>query len=60
VTRTSRRPKSCDDEWPATVIPAPSTFTVEYERPPVLYLPDGRLIVKRPAGFDTSATKAPK
>lgn len=33
----------------------PSTFTVSHEHKPVLYLPDGTPLVKRPAGFDTSS-----
>jgi hypothetical protein len=39
------------DEPP--VLSPPDTFTVEFERKPVLYLPDGRVLVKRPAGFRT-------
>jgi hypothetical protein len=33
-----------------TVIPPPSTATVDYERKPVLYMPDGKVLVRR-AGF---------
>lgn len=33
-------------EW----IPPPSTMTVEHEHKPVLYLPNGKVLVKR-AGF---------
>jgi hypothetical protein len=36
------------------VVPPPSTFTVDHETKPVLYLPDGRVLVRRPAGFVTS------
>ncbi len=35
------------------VVPPPATFTVETERKPVLYLPDGTPLVKRPVGFRT-------
>jgi hypothetical protein len=38
------------------VVAPPSSFTVDHERKPVLYTPDGKALVKRPAGFDTRPT----
>jgi hypothetical protein len=38
------------------IIQPPSTFTVDHERKPVLYQPDGTPLVKRPVGFDTRPT----
>ena len=36
-----------DDNWDApAIVPPPSTFTVDSQRKPVLYLPDGRILVK--------------
>ncbi len=35
------------------VLRPPDSMTVEFERRPVLYLPDGRVMVRRPAGFRT-------
>lgn len=32
------------------VVPPPASMTVEHERKPILYLPDGRVLVRR-AGF---------
>lgn len=31
----------------------PSSFTVDHQRKPILYMPDGTPLVKKPAGFDT-------
>jgi hypothetical protein len=38
------------DDFP--VIPPPSSATVDMERKPLLYLPDGRVLVQR-IGFNT-------
>lgn len=48
-----------DPEWGIDygVVLAPSTFTVDHELKPVLYLPDGRVLVKAPAGFKTTPVK---
>ncbi len=40
----------------APILPPPSSLTVEFERKPVLYLPDGTPLVRRPAGFRTDKT----
>lgn len=37
----------------SAIVPPPSSFTVETERRPLLYLPDGRALVRRPVGFRT-------
>lgn len=42
------------DQEDAPIVRPPDTFTVDHERKPVLYLPDGRALVKRPAGFVTT------
>lgn len=42
-----------DQDEDAPIVPPPSTFTVDHERKPVLYLPDGRVLVRRPPGFVT-------
>ena len=42
-------PKNSDDEDRPIVDP-PSSMQVEYGRKPVIYLPDGRVLVRR-AGF---------
>ena len=39
------------------IVSAPSNFTVEHSHRPVLYLADGRVLVKRPAGFYTEPQK---
>ena len=38
------------DETP--IVPPPSSVTVDMDRKPVLYLPDGRAVVRR-IGFNT-------
>ena len=43
------------DDMP--IVPPPGTFTVEHEQRPVLYLPDGRVMVKRPIGYRTGNGK---
>lgn len=50
---TERKPK-CDSSGDLPVIGSPDTFTVDYGRKPLLYLPDGRVLVRRP-GFRTEA-----
>lgn len=42
-------------EW--DIIPPPSNVTVEHEHKPVLYLPDGRVLVRQ-AGFRAGANDA--
>ena len=42
---------SMDDQ---PIVPPPATVTVELERKPVLYQPDGTPLVRRPIGFDTA------
>ena len=37
-------------------IPPPSTMTVEHDRKPILYLPDGKVLVRVP-GFTGTAIK---
>ena len=39
------------------IVAPPNTFTVDHERKPLLYLPDGRALVRRPAGFRTEPTE---
>lgn len=39
------------------LIPPPSNMTVEHQYKPVLYLPDGRALVRQ-AGFTTEASRA--
>lgn len=46
-----RQDPRAEDEAP--VVQPPSTLTVDYERKPILHLPDGRVLVRRPAGFRT-------
>jgi hypothetical protein len=41
-------PKLCAEDMP--VVPPPSSLRVDLERKPVLYLPDGRVLVRR-VGF---------
>jgi hypothetical protein len=41
---------STDDQ---PIIPPPASVTVEMERKPILWLPDGTPLVRRPVGFDT-------
>lgn len=40
-------PNACED---APIVNPPNTVTVEHEYKPVLYLPDGKVIVRR-AGY---------
>jgi hypothetical protein len=35
----------------APIIPPPSSVTVDMERKPVLYLPDGKTVLVRKVGF---------
>lgn len=37
----------CDDTEDAPIIPPPSTMTVYIERKPVLYLPNGKALVRK-------------
>ena len=45
-----RLPRACDE---SPVIQPPHSLTVETERRAVLYLPDGRALVRPPIGFFT-------
>lgn len=42
------KPKASDDYYP--VISPPSSMTVDLERKPILYLPNGKVLVRR-VGF---------
>ncbi len=37
-------------DWYQPVVPSPSTMTVDHQHKPVLYLPDGTVLVRR-AGY---------
>lgn len=40
------------------LVPPPASMTVDHERRPVLYLPDGRVLVRQ-AGFQAPPREAP-
>ncbi len=49
----SDKPKAWADE-DAPIVQPPSSLQVDFERKPILYLPDGRVLIRRPPGFRTS------
>jgi hypothetical protein len=60
MTRSPRRAYD-DPERPhldleddSAIIPPPNSFTVHHQHKPILYLLDGRVLVRRPVGFDTT------
>ena len=47
VTKIETPRAGCDDQ---PIVPPPSTVIVDHERKPVLYLPNGKVLIRR-AGY---------
>lgn len=47
LTQGEKRPKPRAQTDDAPVVPPPASVTVDYDRQPVLHLPDGRVLVRK-------------
>lgn len=43
------------DPWDEPIVRPPANMEVTWRQEPVLWLPDGRVLIRRPAGFYTGA-----